>query len=190
MDEICCFNILSQLQQQQPPLNEQARRKFKDIVKRLEEGLLRSAHTKEDYMNIDTLESRLHNLIKRQHLSNQNQQYPQLVNSSSAIGTMIPTSGMPHSGNSTMVVASSVDTSMISSSGCNSITPTTVNTGSLLPPGAGGIRDNSFNRADGPLPNGYQQSSASFSLGSGGNVTHGCPNTSSSEEPSIPFGGV
>ncbi|KAG6725851.1 hypothetical protein I3842_02G051400 [Carya illinoinensis] len=165
------FNILSQRQQQQPPLNEQARRKFKDIVKRLEEGLLRSAHTKEDYMNIDTLESRLHNLIKRPHLSNQNQQYPQLVNSSSAIGTMIPTPGMPHSGNSTMVVASSVDTSMISSSGCNSITPTTVNTGSLLPPGAGGIRGNSFNRADGPLPNGYQQSSASFSLGSGGNMS-------------------
>ncbi|XP_040999545.1 histone acetyltransferase HAC1-like [Juglans microcarpa x Juglans regia] len=161
------FNILSQ---RQPHLNEQARRKFKDIVKRLEEGLLRSAHTKEDYMNLDTLESRLHNLIKRPHLSNQNQQYPQLVNSSSAIGTMIPTPGMSHSANSTMVVASSVDSSMISSSGCNSITPTAVNTGSLLPTGTGGMRASSFNRADGPLPNGYQQSPASFSLGSGGNM--------------------
>ncbi|KAF5451942.1 hypothetical protein F2P56_026995 [Juglans regia] len=160
------FNILSQ---RQPHLNEQAR-KFKDIAKRLEEGLLRSAHTKEDYMNLDTLESRLHNLIKRPHLSNQNQQYPQLVNSSSTIGTMIPTPGMSHSANSTMAVASSVDTSMISSSGCNSIMPTTVNTGSLLPTGTGGMRASSFNRADGPLPNGYQQSPASFSLSSSGNM--------------------
>jgi hypothetical protein len=40
------FNILLQRQRQQPPLNDHEKRKFKDIVKRLEEGLLRAAHTK------------------------------------------------------------------------------------------------------------------------------------------------
>ena len=48
-------------------------------------------------MNLDTLESRLHQLIKRSHM-NPRTQYPQLVNSSSPVGTMIPTPGMSHSG--------------------------------------------------------------------------------------------
>ena len=92
-------------------------------------------------MNLDTLESRLHQLIKRSHM-NPRAQYPQLVNSSSPVGTMIPTPGMSHSGNSTMIVASSVDASMIGASA-----PTTVNPGSLLP--SGGIHGGSFNRSDG-----------------------------------------
>jgi len=90
------YTILSQRLQQQP-LDENTRKKFKDIAKRLEEDLLRSAHSKEDYMNLDTLESRLHQLIKRSHM-NSRTQYPQLVNSSSPVGTMIPTPGMSHSG--------------------------------------------------------------------------------------------
>ncbi len=100
-------------------------------------------------MNLDTLESRLHNLIRRTHMNPRAQQYPQLVNSSSPVGTMIPTPGMSHSGNSTMIVSSSVDASMIAASGSNSITPTTVNTGSLLP--SGGIHGGSFNRSDGNM---------------------------------------
>lgn len=92
-------------------------------------------------MNLETLESRLHQLIKRSHM-NPRTQYPQLVNSSSPVGTMIPTPGMSHSGNSTMIVASSVDASMIAASA-----PTTVNPGSLLP--SGGIHGGSFNRSDG-----------------------------------------
>ncbi|KAK7817505.1 histone acetyltransferase hac1 [Quercus suber] len=88
------YTILLQRLQQQP-LDENTRRKFKDIVKRLEEGLLRSAHSKEDYMNLETLESRLHQLIKRSHM-NPRTQYPQLVNSSSPVRTMIPTPGMSH----------------------------------------------------------------------------------------------
>ncbi|KAM0049466.1 putative histone acetyltransferase [Helianthus debilis subsp. tardiflorus] len=35
-----------------------------DIARRLEEGLFKIAATKEDYLNLDTLESRLHALIK------------------------------------------------------------------------------------------------------------------------------
>ncbi|KAE7997531.1 hypothetical protein FH972_002158 [Carpinus fangiana] len=143
------YNILWQRQRQQPPLNDLEKKKFRDIVKRLEEGLLRAAHTKEDYMNLDTLESRLHNLIRRSPMNSQSQQYPQLVNSSSPIGTMIPTPGMSHGGNSTMHVASSVDTSMISAGGPNGIAPTSINTGSLLPSSAAGIHGGSFNRSDG-----------------------------------------
>lgn len=99
-------------------------------------------------MNLETLESRLQNLIKRSSMNNQNQHYPQHVNSSSPIGTMIPTPGMSHSGNSNVMVTSSVDASMITTSGCSSITPN-VNTGNLLP--TGGLHGGSFNRSDGNI---------------------------------------
>ena len=95
-------------------------------------------------MNLDTLETRLHNLIKRSPPNNQNQQYQQVVSSSSTISQMIPTPGMAHSGNSKMMVASS-DDSVISTSA--SLAPTTVSTGSIMP--TGGINGGSFNRADG-----------------------------------------
>ncbi|PRQ51791.1 putative histone acetyltransferase chromatin regulator PHD family [Rosa chinensis] len=163
MQEKIC-RVIQQRQLPQP-MNE---RKFRDIVKRLEEGLLRSAVNKEDYMNLDTLESRLHNLIKRSPQTNQSQQYPQLVNSSSPVGTMIPTPGMSHSGNSNMMVTSSMDASMINTGGTTSIPPTTVSTGNMLP---GGGLHGSFNRADGSMSNGYQQSPANFSIGSGGNMS-------------------
>ncbi|KAL6283982.1 hypothetical protein ACE6H2_014911 [Prunus campanulata] len=93
------WDDLVQEQQQHPqPMSDT---KFREIVKKLDEGLLRHAHTKDDYMNMETLESRLHNLIKRPQ--NQRQQYRQLVISSSPIGTMIPTPGMSHNGNSNMM---------------------------------------------------------------------------------------
>ena len=59
-------------------------------------------------MNIATLENRLHVLIERLPLSNQSQQYSH-VNSSSSIGTMIPTPGMAQSGNSNLMATSAVD---------------------------------------------------------------------------------
>lgn len=99
-------------------------------------------------MNLDTLESRLHNLIKRAPQNNQSQQYPQLVNSSSPVGTMIPTPGMSHGGNSNMMVTSSVDASMINTGGTTSISPTPVSTGNML---SGGGLHGSFSRADGKL---------------------------------------
>ena len=70
----------------------------------------------------------------------------QLVNSSSSVGTMIPTPGMSHSGNSNLM-ASSVDTMMITSTGNDSIVPTTVNTGTMLP--SGSMHGGSFSRSDG-----------------------------------------
>ncbi|BFG37762.1 hypothetical protein CerSpe_240350 [Prunus speciosa] len=129
MQEKIC-QIIQQQQHPQPMSDT----KFREIVKKLDEGLLRHAHTKDDYMNMETLESRLHNLIKRPQ--NQRQQYQQLVISSSPIGTMIPTPGMSHNGNSNMMVTSSGDASMNTRRASTSIAPTTVNTGNLLPAGA------------------------------------------------------
>ncbi|XP_050382412.1 histone acetyltransferase HAC1-like isoform X1 [Argentina anserina] len=163
MQEKICHVI--QQRQLPQPMNE---RKFRDIVKRLEEGLFRSAVTKEDYMNLDTLESRLHNLIKRAPQTNQSQQYPQLVNNASPVGTMIPTPGMSHSGNSNMMVTSSMDASMINTGGTTSISSTPVSTGNMLP---GGGLHGSFSRADGSMSNGYRQSPVNFSIGSGGNLS-------------------
>ncbi|CAI9759917.1 unnamed protein product [Fraxinus pennsylvanica] len=89
-------------------------KKLLDIVKRLEEGLLRSAKTKEEYLNLQTLESRLHLLIRR--MSNHNQQFSH-ANTSSSIGTMIPTPGLPQTGNSILTRTSSVDSCVAANNG-------------------------------------------------------------------------
>ncbi|KAK6911223.1 Zinc finger, PHD-finger, partial [Dillenia turbinata] len=164
------FQYLMQRHQQQHG-NEIQQKKMLDIVKRIEEGLFKDAYQKEDfmksYMNLDTLEVRLHEFIKQLSSSNQNQQYPPLVNSSSSIGTMIPTPGMTHGGNSNLMGSSSLDTSMIPSS----MAPTAVSSGSMLPTANGpsvSIHSGSFN-SDGSLSNGYQQSASNFSIHSGGN---------------------
>lgn len=97
-------------------------------------------------MNLETLESRLSNFLRRTNMNNQAQQYPQLI-SSSPIGTMIPTPGLSHGPNSSMGVASSIDASMISSSGGNSMVSTSFNSVNMLPPG--GMLGSSLNRSDG-----------------------------------------
>lgn len=97
-------------------------------------------------MNLETLEARLSLFLRQATMNNRSQQYPQLV-SSSPIGTMIPTPGMSHGPNSNVVVASSIDASMISSSGGNSVVSTTFNGVNILP--TGGIHGSSLNRSDG-----------------------------------------
>ncbi|XP_076956534.1 histone acetyltransferase HAC1-like isoform X2 [Bidens hawaiensis] len=91
-----------------------------DIVRRLEEGLFKTATTKEEYLNTDTLESRLHILIKHLPLNNHNKQYQQHGNTSVH---MIPNPGMPQNGNSSLTVPSSMD----------NMVPPAVNTGNFLP---------------------------------------------------------
>ncbi|KAJ6327903.1 hypothetical protein OIU77_009724 [Salix suchowensis] len=150
------------------PVDDTQKQKFKGIAKRLEEGLFKAAQTKEDYLNQSTLESRLSSLLKRSPTNSHIQRHQQLVNSSSSIGTMIPTPGMSSSGNSNLMT-SSVDTMMITSSGCDTLAPSAVNTGSLLP--SSGMHGSSFSRSDGNLSNGYQQSPANFSISSGGNMS-------------------
>ncbi|KAJ6722201.1 HISTONE ACETYLTRANSFERASE HAC12 [Salix koriyanagi] len=82
------------------PVDDTQKQKFKGIAKRLEEGLFKAAQTKEDYLNQSTLESRLSSLLKRSPTNSHIQRHQQLVNSSSSIGTMIPTPGslLPSSG--------------------------------------------------------------------------------------------
>ncbi|XP_044505837.1 histone acetyltransferase HAC1 isoform X3 [Mangifera indica] len=167
------FSILMQRQTQQ--IDETTRMKCKDISKRLEEGLFKAAFT------------------KGRGGHSHNQRHQQLVNSSSSIGTMIPTPGMSHSVNSSMIVASSVDTSVIASTGSNTIAPSNVNTGSLM--SAGGLQNGSFNRSDGTLSNGYQQSPANFSIGSQRITSQMIPtpgfnsnnNNSSSSSSNLPY---
>ncbi|MFQ6659376.1 hypothetical protein Gotur_028296 [Gossypium turneri] len=166
----------------QHPITEASMMKFRDFARRLEEGLFKIARTKEDYANLNTLEQRLQILIKGSR-NVHNQRHPQLVNSASAaVGTMIPTPGMSHSGNPSMV-ASSIDTSMIAVNA--SIAPTTVNTGNLLP--TGGMSSGSFSRSEGNISNGYQQSPANFPIASGGMSSIGVPRMTSQMIPTPGF---
>ncbi|XP_042479129.1 histone acetyltransferase HAC1-like isoform X2 [Macadamia integrifolia] len=151
---------IHQLFQQRPPTSHEMQARIPDIVKRLEECLLKTANSKEEYMNMDTLEHRLQALLRRSAPINHNQH---LISSSSSIGTMIPTPGMSHSGSSNSTVTS-MDNSMIAGNSCNLMASNTVNRGSLLTTAngsAGGIH--------GSLSNGYQQSPANVSICSGGN---------------------
>ncbi|XP_024976551.1 histone acetyltransferase HAC1-like isoform X1 [Cynara cardunculus var. scolymus] len=142
-----------------------------DIVRRLEEGLFKTATTKEEYMNLETLETRLQVLIRRLPLNNQNQRYQQQSNSSVAIGTMIPTPGVPQSGNSNLMVPSSRDSSLIGPGGGNSMVSSAVNAGSFSLNTTGpsrGMLSGSFG-SEGGLTDGGQQSLSNFSVSSGGN---------------------
>lgn len=83
-------------------------------------------------MNLATLESRLQVFIERLSLSNHNQQFSH-INSSSSIGTMIPTPGMPQSGNNSLIGTAAIDNQMMSGNVGNGITSSTVNSGPFLP---------------------------------------------------------
>ncbi|CAI0442024.1 unnamed protein product [Linum tenue] len=142
-------------------VSEAHKQKFRDIARRLEEGLFKQALSKvEEYTDLGTLEYRLGTLLKRTSLNSQSQRHAQIVNSSSSVGTMIPTPGISHSGNSNLMT-SSVDPMMISSSGSDSIAPTSVSSGSMMP----------MSGMQGAMSNGYQQSPANFSINSGGNMS-------------------
>ncbi|XP_011100465.1 histone acetyltransferase HAC1 [Sesamum indicum] len=137
-------------------------KKMIDLVKRLEEGLFKSATTKEEYLNLATLESRLHILIKRFPTSNHNQQFSH-ANSFPPAGTMIPTPGFQQTGNSSMVGTSSVDSSLVATNSSSSVAQSTVNSGNFLP-----TRNGSSGSVHGALAGGYQQSSPVFSVNTGG----------------------
>lgn len=153
------------LQRHAQPVSEMQKRRIKDLSKRLEEGLLKDSLSKEDYMNLDTLESRLTNFLRQVAMHNHNKQNPQLV-SSSPMGTMTPTPGMSHGSNSSMAVASSIDASRISSSGCNRIVSTSFNGVNMLP--AGGMLGSSKDHKDEHVP---------------GKISGGVPNQAGSEFP-------
>ncbi|KAL0301746.1 UNVERIFIED_CONTAM: putative histone acetyltransferase HAC-like 1 [Sesamum radiatum] len=114
----------------------------------------------EEYLNLATLESRLHVLIKRLPMSNHNQQFSH-ANPSVSIGTMIPTPGLQQTGNSSLAGTPPVDSSLVVNNSSNTIASSTANSGNFLPTGNG---------SSGALAGGYQQhSSSAFSVNSGGN---------------------
>ncbi|KAK4397843.1 hypothetical protein Sango_1259800 [Sesamum angolense] len=120
----------------------------------------------EEYLNLATLESRLHILIKRFPTSNHNQQFSH-ANSFPPAGTMIPTPGFQQTGNSSMVGTSSVDSSLVATNSSSSVAQSTVNSGNFLPTRNG----SSGSVHGGALAGGYQQSSPVFSVNTGGTNT-------------------
>jgi len=75
-------------------------------------------------VNLGTLESRLHSLIKRRSPNNRNP-----VNPNSTI-TMIPPPGLSHNGNSTMMATPSMDAPMSNMAGSSGMQPMNANVGS------------------------------------------------------------
>lgn len=165
--------IYEYLMQKQPQPNDVLLRKLQDITKRLEEGLFKGATTKEEYLNMDTLESRLQAIIKRPQPNPP--QPSQYMNTPTPVGTMIPTPGMQqqHSVNSNVMVSSAMDSSnMTTTSAGGGMSSSTSGTGSLLPNSNGSfssIRGGSYHGVEGSLSNGYQQSPSSFSTNAGSN---------------------
>ncbi|KAL0311281.1 UNVERIFIED_CONTAM: Histone acetyltransferase HAC1 [Sesamum angustifolium] len=148
------------LMQRRQQSHEVPTKRMIDLVKRLEEALFKSATTTEEYLNLATLESRLHVLIKRLPMSNHNQQFSH-ANPSVSIGTMIPTPGLQQTGNSSLAGTPPVDSSLVVNNSSNTIASSTANSGNFLPTGNG---------SSGALAGGYQQhSSSAFSVNSGGN---------------------
>ncbi|GER33598.1 histone acetyltransferase [Striga asiatica] len=145
-------------------------RKLGDIVKRLEEGLFKSATTKEEYMDLSTLEHRLHAFIKRP-MSNHNQQLSH-ANSSPPIGTMIPTPGFQQIGNSSLAGTSTVDSSLVAMNSSNTLASSAVSSGGFAPTrnlSSGGVCSGSLSSSDGNLATRYQQPPNAFLSTNGGN---------------------
>ncbi|KAF8106095.1 hypothetical protein N665_0147s0052 [Sinapis alba] len=106
--QILVFNVL---QQRQPPPDDSASKaKYMDVARRLEEGLFKTAMSKEEYANESTLESRIASLVKVKYLQMLNQRHT----NSSMVGTMVPTTtGLSHAGGN--------PSSMVTSSACASV---------------------------------------------------------------------
>lgn len=101
----------------------------------------------EEYLNLDTLERRLHMLIRRYPANNHNQQ---LSHTNSSVGTMIPTPGFQQTGNSSLTGTSSLDSSLVAINSSNTIASSTVNSGSFFP---------TRNGSSGSMHGGYSSSS-------------------------------
>ncbi|XP_010476785.1 PREDICTED: histone acetyltransferase HAC12 [Camelina sativa] len=85
--------IFVKLEKQNPfPSDDESKAKCLNAAKRLEEGLYIMAMTKEEYLNLSTLESRLTSLVKGRQLNNYDQQN---ANSSSLVSTTPEVSAEP-----------------------------------------------------------------------------------------------
>ena len=87
-----------------------------------------------------------------ENMPNSNQPLTHHISSSSAIGTMIPTPGMPQGGCANLAVSCSADSSIITTAGAGMVTRSAVSTGTLLPTatGSAGLKCNpSLNAVNG-----------------------------------------
>ncbi|KAL4195719.1 hypothetical protein AMTRI_Chr04g242490 [Amborella trichopoda] len=148
--------ILQLLQRQRAALERQA--KLPDLARCLEEGLFKAAASKEEYVDLHTLELRLHAFVKSKG-ANRNQPLARPASSSSSIGARIPSPGMPH-GKEQPVVRSAFDNSGNVGIGCNKMVPNAVSMESSSPVTnipAVLAYGNSLNASNGPLRTGYRQ---------------------------------
>ncbi|XP_021761966.1 histone acetyltransferase HAC1-like [Chenopodium quinoa] len=167
--------IYETLMLRQPNRNDVVSKKLRELSRRLEEGLFKTASSKEEYMNMESLEFRLQGFIRRAPQTNHVPQPTQFMNTPTPVGTMIPTPGMQQQSNvnSNVMVSSAMDHSnMTTTSACGGISSSTQGMGGLMPNSNGSfssISGGSFHGADGSLSNGYQQTPSSFSMNSGSN---------------------
>ncbi|XP_031503944.1 histone acetyltransferase HAC1-like isoform X2 [Nymphaea colorata] len=168
----CVAEEIMKFLRRQPQMNEWGQ-KLVDIARKLEMGLFRNASSKEEYSDINILHRKLTNVMSRISASNTNQHLGHVNSaSSSVVGTMIPTPGMPQSA-STNSAVSSMDNSSPAGTNTGLMIPHSVAMGNLLPTAngsVGGMQQNTFNSCDGLLPNEYQQTLPNISIGSGNNM--------------------
>lgn len=79
------------------PISSEWQQRLPNLVRRLEEVLFKESATKEEYMNLNTLERRLQSLMKR--LLRHNNLMKRLRHNNPPVGTMVPTPGLQQSGN-------------------------------------------------------------------------------------------
>lgn len=161
-----------------------------DIVRRLDD-LLYKTSTKEEYMNMETLDRRIYSILK----SLQNKHNAQ-VSSSGHVGTMIPTPGMSQIGNRNMVVGST-DSSAINSGYSSTTVKSSGITGGMLQASngtmTGSLMQNSSganNFGNGAVTDGFLKSSTDNSLGSGNNLMQSQANFYTSSSQMIPTPGL
>jgi len=112
------------------PISSEWQQRLPNLVRRLEEALFKEAVSKEEYMNLNTLELRLQSLMKRFHHNNRNQN---LSHHNPHVGTMIPTPGLQQSGHvNAMIPTPGTDISTVNGPGTSTFVPNTVGMGNVI----------------------------------------------------------
>lgn len=112
------------------PISSEWQQRLPNLVRRLEEALFKEAVSKEDYMNLNTLERRLQSLMKRLQHNNRNQN---LSHHNPHVGTMIPTPGLQQSGHvNAMIPTPGTDISTVNGPGTSTVVPNTVGMGNVI----------------------------------------------------------
>lgn len=144
-------SILQRLQHR--PLPPDWQQQLPELTRRLEERLLRDAVSKEEYMDLNTLDIRIKALTMRILPGTRNQNNGFLgPPSMGTVGTMIPTPGMSNTGNVNSMVAATVgDVSIMSAPTQNAIAPNPAGIGMMLQAGNGSdqFHSNMFMATDG-----------------------------------------